>query len=190
VPTACGDGGYGVHCRVPVTFGGDLDNRVEWSRSRYFSPLVLLTAPRPPRSAPRPSPRRCDFGPDLDTSLVALHRSSPLFARPPPTRKYSPASRVLTSHCLTANWPNKSPSLNAPRSILALARRSSTMASPATTPRDKQPSSRMKIGPVVLSADSKTAICGVKLTRVRPAPTPRAASQTTVARRRHLFFRA
>uniref|UniRef100_A0A7S0PP68 Uncharacterized protein n=1 Tax=Micromonas pusilla TaxID=38833 RepID=A0A7S0PP68_MICPS len=39
------------------------------------------------------------------------------------------------------------------------------MASPATTPRDKQPSSRMKIGPVVLSADSKTAICGVKLTR-------------------------
>ena len=60
------------------------------------------------------------------------------------------------------------------------------MASPATTPRDKQPSSRMKIGPVVLSADSKTAICGVKFTRVRPAPTPRAASQTTVA---HLFFR-
>ena len=52
----------------------------------------------------------------------------------------------------------------------------STMASPATTPRDKQPSSRVKIGPVVLSADSKTAICGVKLTRVR-APN----AQTTVA---------
>jgi|TARA_B100000768_G_scaffold170265_1_gene176509 hypothetical protein len=50
------------------------------------------------------------------------------------------------------------------------------MASPATTPRDKQPSSRVKIGPVVLSADSKTAICGVKLTRVR-APN----AQTTVA---------
>ena len=64
-----------------------------------------------------------------------------------------------------------------PHHTAVLARDSrSTMASPATTPRDKQPSSRVKIGPVVLSADSKTAICGVKLTRVR-APNP----QTTVA---------
>ena len=106
VPTACGDGGCGVHCRVAVTFGGDLDNRVKRSRPRYFSPLVLLTAPRPARSAPRPSSATCgDLDPDLDTSVVDLRRLARVSASAAYAENIHPSRGLASHHCQTGQIP-------------------------------------------------------------------------------------